>query len=110
MDVVNIEITQAAKNHIQEALKWKMAVLGEREAKEQIKENINNWRNQLLVAPQSGKLCKYYPSRHFREMVKGDYRYEYEVEKNAQGDTLSLLIFCHVRMDYQTLLRNTGSM
>lgn len=107
---VNIEITQTAQNHIKDALKWKTLTSGEDKARQVIKANINDWRNQLLVLPESGKPCQYFASDDFREMIKGDYRYVYEIEKTPEGFNIYLLIFCHVRMDYQTLLRNTVSM
>lgn len=106
MKNVNIEITEYAQHLVKYAINWRSKSQGEDEATESIKSIIGDWKNQLLVMPESGKQCEYYDSPIFREMIKGDYRFIYEIRHDGNDYNIYLLIFCHVRMNYETLIKD----
>ncbi|TMP46614.1 MULTISPECIES: type II toxin-antitoxin system RelE/ParE family toxin [unclassified Pseudoalteromonas] len=104
MNNVNIEITEYAQDLVKDAIKWHAKSHGMSSARDTIKATIGDWKNQLLVLPESGKQCEYYDSPIFREMIKGDYRFIYEIRREGDTFNIYLLIFCHVRMNYKTLI------
>lgn len=104
---VNIELTKNAQFQIKHAIKWRAKSQGESAARDAIKFTITDWRNQLLVMPECGRHCEHYDSSLFREIIKGDYRFIYELRKNGDSFSIYLLIFCHVKMDYQTLIQQS---
>lgn len=101
---VKFNITQTAQKHIKLAIKWKAQNVSLERAKEVIKEALTNFKNQLTVLPNAGKKCLYLDLEYYREMTKGDYRMIYRVDRNDNIFIITLVMFCHVRMDYQTLL------
>lgn len=105
MTNVNIEITNAAQAYVKDAIKWKSRTEGKEIARDKVKSAISDWKAQLETLPESGKACEYYDSPEFRELIKGDYRFIYEIRKVGDQFNIYLLIFCHVRMDYQTLIK-----
>jgi plasmid stabilization system protein ParE len=103
---MKIVVTKQAQLHIKNAIEWKAKNTDKEQAKEHVKSVITDWKNQMLVAPESGKVCQYLVSDAIRESIKGDYRLTYEIENRNGELKIYLLIFCHTKMDYQTLLRN----
>jgi|TARA_B110000240_G_C13374598_1_gene399739 plasmid stabilization system protein ParE len=105
---MKIVITNQAQLNIKNAIEWMAKKTNKEQAKEYIKGIVTDWKNQMLVAPESGKVCQYLISDVIRESIKGDYRFTYEIENKGGELKISLLIFCHTKMDYQTLLRNAN--
>ncbi|TMP23793.1 type II toxin-antitoxin system RelE/ParE family toxin [Pseudoalteromonas ruthenica] len=105
--MTEIELTEQAQQHIREAIKFHAYSHDGETTRDAIKESIQDWRNQVITMPLSGRPCQYIDSPQFREMIKGNYRFIYEVRPGTgDSNTVLLLIFCHQRMDYQTIIAN----
>ncbi|MDK1290222.1 type II toxin-antitoxin system RelE/ParE family toxin [Pseudoalteromonas umbrosa] len=102
---VNIAITKHAQEQVKSAIRFRARSQGESIARDRVKAAITNWKVQLETMPESGKACAYFDDLQFREMIKGDYRLVYEIRKKEDTYNIYLLIFCHVRMNYETLIR-----
>ncbi|MCG7550611.1 type II toxin-antitoxin system RelE/ParE family toxin [Pseudoalteromonas sp. Of7M-16] len=106
---VNIEITRHAQLQIKDAINWRSRRETDCAARDSIKSTIIAWKSQLETLPESGKACQYFDSPEFREIVKGNYRFVYEIRNTGEQQfNIYLLIFCHVRMDYQDLINQFG--
>ncbi|TMP46308.1 hypothetical protein CWB96_00305 [Pseudoalteromonas citrea] len=105
VSLVNIRITRSAQQQIQQAITWKSTTLGEDGARELIRGTLTDWSNQLQLMPDCGHQCRYLETAHHRELIKGEYRFIYELKHNEEVTHVHLLIFCHTKMDFQTLLR-----
>lgn len=101
---VQFNITRTAQKHIKLAIKWKPQTVSAERAKTIIKETLTNFKNHLVALPNSGKKCRYLDIEYYREMTKGDYRMIYRVEHCGNRFVITLVMFCHVSMDYQRLL------
>ncbi|MBQ4813850.1 hypothetical protein A7985_22760 [Pseudoalteromonas luteoviolacea] len=108
MTTVRIEITQHAQLQIKDAIHWRSRRETQSEARDSIKSLIIAWQSQLETLPESGKACQYFDAPEFREIVKGNYRFIYEIRNTGKQFNIYLLIFCHVRMDYQDLIKQFG--
>ncbi|MCF6437276.1 type II toxin-antitoxin system RelE/ParE family toxin [Pseudoalteromonas sp. MMG022] len=104
MNNVNIQITAHAQNQIKDAIKWREHTEGVEIARDKIKSTIADFITQLETFPECGKACLYYDAPEFRELIKGDYRFVYEIHQTGNRFDIYILIFCHVKMDYQTLI------
>ncbi|AZZ97994.1 type II toxin-antitoxin system RelE/ParE family toxin [Pseudoalteromonas sp. R3] len=105
MKNVNIQITEHAQYHIKDAINWRAHTEGTDIARDKIKSTITDFKTQLETFPECGKACKYYEAPEFRELIKGDYRFVYEIRQTGDRFDIYVLIFCHVKMDYETLIR-----
>ncbi|MEL4243361.1 MULTISPECIES: type II toxin-antitoxin system RelE/ParE family toxin [Shewanella] len=94
------------------AINWKSKLIGKSEARDEIKSLLQDIDNQLRLFPESGRTIEFVPiGVHYLELLKGDYRAVYKIDKQPSGKlTLYLLMFCHQRMDYQTLMRQRHMM
>lgn len=101
---VQFVITATAQKHIKLAIKWKAKTVDEKRAQALITEALTNFKHQLVTLPNSGKKCLYLDMDQFREMTKGDYRLIYQIDQTDKHLIITLVLFSHVRMDYQTLL------
>jgi plasmid stabilization system protein ParE len=101
---VKFNITKTAQKHIKLAVQWKEKNVAAQRAKTVVKEALTNFKNQLATSPRSGKKCQYLNLDHYKEMIKDDYRMIYRVDQSGDSFVMTLVMFCHVRMDYQTLL------
>ena len=105
---VHFRITQTAQTYIKLAIKWLSKTSNAENSREEIKGLISDFKNQVSLFPGSGKPCQYFNIDNYREIVKGNYRFIYKVETTKEEDqTITLIMFCHTRMDYQTLLSHT---
>ena len=100
-----IEITDSAQEEIKAAIGWRSRNSSEDEARNHIKGVLSDWKNQMLVAPESGGAVRYLDNPRIREVIKGNYRMVYQVEESDDCFKVYLLIFCSTRQDYQTLLK-----
>lgn len=97
-------ITSTAQLQIKQAIRWLEKSTSEQKARETIKELITDFKNQLIVMPESGKKCQYLDLDNYREMIKGQYRFVYKLDKSGSIFSVTVIMFCHTRMDYATLL------
>lgn len=100
-----IAISESAQEQVKKAIAWRSRSTDESEARDHIKGVIQDWQNQMSVAPESGKPTKHTDSEKIRECIKGGYRLVYEVAELDDCFNIVLLIFCSTRQDYQTLLK-----
>lgn len=105
MSNVTIEITEHAQRQIKDTIKWKAHHEAPDTARHSIKSTIVDWKELLETFPESGKACQYFDSDEFREIYIGDYRFVYEIRSEGKLFKIYLLIFCHEKMDYETLIR-----
>tara|TARA_R110002012_G_C11647067_1_gene611113 strand:- start:838 stop:1182 length:345 start_codon:yes stop_codon:yes gene_type:complete len=105
---MKFSIEDKAKNDINLAINWLSKSTSREVARSKIKETVYDVKNQLIAHPYSGKKCKYLPIEKYREIIKGNYRTVYKVEE--YGDVLHVIIilFCHVKMEYKTLLSQSN--
>jgi len=102
--MVTFDITNTAQEQIKQAIRWLDKTVSKDTARDTIKELMMNFKNQLSEMPESGKKCQYLNSDSIREMVKGQYRFVYRLDINKDSFNVTLIMFCHTRMDYATLL------
>ncbi|MEJ6474732.1 type II toxin-antitoxin system RelE/ParE family toxin [Pseudoalteromonas piscicida] len=107
MKNVNFKITESAQFQIKDAIKWRTHNEGEQIARDKIKSTITDFQTQLKTFPECGKACQYFDAPEYREIVKGDYRFVYEIRQTDNNFDIYILIFCHVKMDYETLLKQS---
>lgn len=105
MSNVTIEITEHAQRQIRDAIKWRSHHEDVDTARAKVKSTIVDWKDQLETFPECGKSCQYFDSDEFRELNHGDYRFVYEIRQEGKQFNIYLLIFCHEKMDYETLIR-----
>ena len=102
--MTTFEITNTAQQQIKQAIRWLGKTRSENTARDTIKGLMIDFQNQLTVLPESGKKCPYLDSDSFREMIKGQYRFVYRLNKDHDVFSVTVVLFCHTRMDYATLL------
>ena len=102
---INFKIAAIAQKHVKSAIKWKSQNVTEARAKQVVKQALNDFKTQLLTAPKSGKLCQYIDLDIYREMTKGEYRIVYRLDEYQSHIDVVVMMFCHVRMNYQVLLK-----
>lgn len=100
-----IHVSESAQEHIKKAIEWRSRISDESEARDLIKGTLFDWKNQMTVAPESGKACQYIDNPKIQECVKGQYRLVYEIVETNDCFQIILLIFCHTRQDFQTFLK-----
>ena len=97
-------IEKRAQIDIKLAINWLSKRVSKEIARDRIKELIGDVKNQLLVHPYSGRKCQYIDNDKYREIIKGDYRTIYKIDEIGNDITIMIIVFCHVKMKYQTLL------
>lgn len=102
--MTTFKITSTAQKQIKLAIRWLGKTATENTARDTIKQLMTDFKNQLTVLPESGKKCQYLNSDSFREMIKGQYRFVYRLDKHQDTFSVTVVMFCHTRMDYATLL------
>lgn len=100
-----IQISNNAQKQVKKAIEWNSVKIGNNNAKIVVKSAISDWQNQMQVAPESGTPTQYIDNQRIRECIKGDYRLTYEIIEENDCFKITLLIFCHTRQDYQSLLK-----
>ena len=111
-NALEILYTEEFKADVKVAINWKSKMTNLAESRDLIIGLIRDFDNQLKLFPESGKKIEFVPiGIHYLELLKGDYRTVYKVDKDSNGKlTIHLLMFCHQRMDYQTLMRQRNMM
>lgn len=104
---LEILYTEAFKADVKVAINWRSKVIGLAEARDLIKGLLRDIDNQIRLFPESGSQIDFVPiGVHYLALLKGDYRAVYKIDTDSSGKmTIYLLMFCHQRMDYQTLMR-----
>lgn len=102
--MTKFSIKNTAQQQIKQAIRRLGKTGGEHTARDTIKGVMTDFQNQLTVLPESGKKCQYLDSDVFREMIKGQYRFVYRLEQQDGAFHVTVVMFCHTRMDYATLL------
>ena len=97
-------VEERAQIDIKLAINWLSKKISKEVAREKIKELIVDVKNQLIVHPYSGKHCQYTSNEKYREIIKGDYRTIYTIDKVQDEINIIIIVFCHVKMNYTTLL------
>ena len=89
------------------AINCKSKVLGLPQARDLIKSLIRDFDNQLRLFPESGKKIDFVSiGEKYSELIKGDYRFLFKVKQDVDSNfRIDVLMICHQRMDYETLLR-----
>ncbi len=105
--LVNFTVSTTAQAHIKLAIKWLRKTSLNETARDEIKGLIGDFKNQLTLMPESGKICEYINLDEYRELIKGQYRFIYKLEPTAKGFDITIITFCHTRMHFQTLLAQT---
>jgi plasmid stabilization system protein ParE len=104
---VKFDITKEAQKHIKLAIKWLQKTSDVNTARDVIKGRINDFKTQLTSLPESGKECLYMDDDHYRELIKGQYRFIYKIESLGDSFEITIITFCHTKMNYQTILAQT---
>ncbi len=103
---VGITISENAQHQVKQTIAWNSKTQEKSAVRDKIKSTINSWKDKITTFPHAGVQCKYLDDPAFQEMLQGDYRFVYEVTELAADEVeIDLHIFCHQRMDYQTLLK-----
>lgn len=105
---MKFSIEESAKQDVKLAINWLAKVTSQEDAEDKIKEIIFDVKNQLLSHPHSGKKCQYAPLEKYREIIKGSYRTIYKVEGDNDKLHVIILVFCHVKMNYKTLISQSN--
>ncbi len=101
-------IEENAKIDIKVAINWLSKKIPAEKAKKRVIETINDVKNQLMAHPDSGKKCQFDISDKYREVIKNDYRTIYKVDKLNNEIQITLIFFCHTRMNFQALLSQSN--
>ncbi len=101
---VQVNVAPLAENDFRVAIDWRSRTTSATEAKSHIKTVLSDFRNQITLFPESGRPSRFLPDSDFREAVKGDYLFLYEISTNDIATTITILAFSHQRMDFKTLL------
>lgn len=101
-------IEENAKIDIKLAISWLSKKLPADEAKKRVIETIHDVKNQLMAHPNSGKKCLFDFENKYREIIKNNYRTIYKVNKSNQETEIIVIVFCHTRMNFQTLLSQSN--
>ena len=103
---MKFSIEDNAKIDIKLAISWLAKKIPSDEAKTRILTIINDVRNQLIVHPNSGTKCQFDFGDKYREIIKNDYRTIYKLDKSDK--TITIILFCHTRMNFQALLSQSN--
>ncbi|WP_345880366.1 type II toxin-antitoxin system RelE/ParE family toxin [Shewanella algae] len=91
------------------AQQWKAKAIGDSGARDLIKAVISDFSNQVRLFPDSGAPDKLINSlnlgERYRVLLKGEYKFLYKLSESDDKILIDVLIFCHQRMDYNTLLK-----
>ena len=101
---VIVQVAPAAEQDIKVAIEWRGKVTTQEEAKAHIKEVLGDFSNQVKLYPESGRPSRFLPDSDYREAVKGNYLFLYELIQHKDKTVITILAFCHQRMDFKTLL------
>lgn len=102
---VGITISENAQHQVKQTIAWNSKIQEKSVVRDHIKSTIRAWKEKVGTFPHSGVQCKYIDDPAFQQMLQGDYRLVYELTELESGVIeIDLHIFCHQRMDYQTLL------
>ena len=102
---VLVQVAPQAENDIQVAIEWRSKATNLNESKQHIKSVLGDFSNQFTLYPESGRPSRFLPDSDFREAIKGDYLFLYELIKTEDNTVvITILAFCHQRMDFKTLL------
>lgn len=99
-------IEENAKIDIKLAINWLAKKTSPIAARTKILTIINDVKNQLIVHPNSGTKCQFDFKGKYREIIKNDYRTIYKLNK-SKGEII-IILFCHTRMNFQTLLSQSN--
>ncbi|OUR60593.1 hypothetical protein A9Q74_12685 [Colwellia sp. 39_35_sub15_T18] len=99
-------IEENAKIDIKLAISWLSKKIPPDKAKKRVIEIINDVKNQLIVHPNSGTKCQFDFADKYREIIKNDYRTIYKIDK--VNNEITIILFCHTRMNFQTLLSQSN--
>ena len=101
---VFVQVAPLAENDIKVAIEWRSKTTNLEESKQHIKDVLGDFRNQIMLNPESGRPSRFLPDSDFREAVKGNYLFLYELTHTGDKTIVTILAFCHQRMDFRTLL------
>jgi plasmid stabilization system protein ParE len=104
---LEILYTETFKADVKVAINWKSRSQSTDQARDLIKVLLQDFDNQIRLFPGSGKKIDLIAmSDSYSEMIKGDYRFVYKTDKDQSGGVcIYVLMFCHQRMDFETLVR-----
>jgi plasmid stabilization system protein ParE len=99
------DITATAQMHIKLAIKWRAKKSTIAVASSKIKTIIEDFKNQLTTLPESGHKCQHLDIEHYRELIKGEYRFIYRVDTQEEQLKITIVTFCSTKMDFQTIVK-----
>jgi len=99
-------IEDNAKIDIKLAINWLAKKIPTDKAKSIVISTIQDVKNQLIVHPDSGTRCQFDFEGKYREIIKNDYRTIYKIDKINKE--ITIILFCHNRMNFQTLLSQSN--
>jgi len=101
-------IEDNAQVDIKLAINWLSKKMPLDKAKLKIIETINDIKNQLMAHPNSGKKCQFDFGDKYREIIKNDYRTIYKLDESNNSTVITIILFCHTRMNFTTLLSQSN--
>lgn len=104
---MNFLIEDNAKIDIKLAIGWLAKEIDKEKAKSIVISTIQDVKNQLIIHPNSGTKCQFDLTGKYREIIKNNYRTIYKVDKKRK--TITIILFCHTRMNFQTLLSQSNT-
>ena len=99
-------IEDNAKIDIKLAISWLAKKISPDVARTRILTIINDVRNQLIDHPNSGTKCQFDFADKYREIIKYDYRTIYKLD--VSDNKITIILFCHTRMNFQILLSQSN--
>lgn len=99
-------IEDNAKIDIKLAINWLAKKIPIERAKSIVITTVQDVKNQLIVHPHSGTTCQFDFKDKYREIIKNDYRTIYKLDETKQE--IIIILFCHTRMNFQTLLSQSN--
>lgn len=99
-------IEQNAQLDIKLAIDWLAKKASIERAKSMVISTVQEVKKQLVAHPDSGTKCEFDFDGKYREIIKNNYRTIYKVDK--ANKTITIILFCHTRMNFQTLLSQSN--
>lgn len=95
-----------AQADIKLAIDWLAKKVTLERAKSIVISTIQEVKQQLITHPDSGTRCEFDFNGKYREIIKNNYRTIYKIDKTH--NTVTIILFCHTRMNFQTLLSQSS--
>ncbi|WP_042148294.1 MULTISPECIES: type II toxin-antitoxin system RelE/ParE family toxin [unclassified Pseudoalteromonas] len=101
---IKFKVTKTAQKHTRLAIEWLKKTSDKSTARDVIKGRFDDFKDQLKTLPECGQKCQHFDDERYRELFIGQYRFVYKIEPKQSDYLITIIIFCHTRMNFQTIL------